>query len=391
VKALAFRNWLALALWATFCAEAFSQKTKPLPLPPIRYHIQFWDVPNPGGVRIPQSMNNHGQVVGHYKDTVGQNRAFLYDSILPETALDLEELIGGRGIPVGWSIRGAMAINRHGLVVGALGPSDNGPARAAFVLDLNAESPEVIQLPNWGEWSYYIAVGINDAGDILGVARDPDDGTYLLFFYNPTYAALPLFLPGAGSTRVGGGCFLNNQVGELPAQVGGTLNDGSDTPFRWTPATGDLRVFSGLNNEFVFGMNDSGTMCGYTDVTTSSGSGKNATTTTQRYPMRLSTLPANVLTRAPGQSARSINAAGDVLISNGTIYRDDWGAFGNYVDVNKLVVGTPDDLAIWSSADSKIWWYMNDRRTANDCGQIMGSLSINGVLFQFLLSPVPAP
>jgi hypothetical protein len=250
----------------------------------------------------------------------------------------------------------------------------------ACVLDLAAAMPQVVLLPNWGDWVSHYAYRVNDNGDILGVYEN-DDGSSGLYFYNPNDPNSPYFLDGVQTLNQ-----LNNPVGDRPAQVAGTFAGAAQAPFRWTPQTNTLETFGSLTTYGggIYGLNDAGTLCGSTQVVT----GKPARTTT--YPFRLNA-SLQLLSNAYGIWGESINSSGDVLLSpGGGIYRNDWSAYGNYADINKLVVGTSADLTFWASALSRELSRMNDRGLLSNAGQIAGRLLYdNGNAFQpFLLTPV---
>jgi hypothetical protein len=209
------------------------------------------------------------------------------------------------------------------------------------------------------------------------------------FFFNPAVHHSPLVLPMSGTA-------LNNPVGARPAQVAGTSGG---VVYRWTPETDELDTFPNLTNAQARGLNDSGTICGKTDVTVTTKTGKTTTTTTTTYPMRLKAT-LELLTGAPNRWGFAINSSGDVLIGpdpnyttrEGTIYRDDWEAWGKYVNINQLLVGTADDMAAWSTATHVFWWQMNDRDLVSDAGQIAGLIRFaDGTSSHFVLTPIAAP
>lgn len=365
----------------------------PPPLPPIRYRIHYWEAPGGGAVDQINGMNNSGQVAGWYIDVAGEQRAYLYDpAIDPTEAFDLETLVAGAGVPPGWKVASAVGISDVGVIVGYLAPlgSNSGPVRQGYFLDTNAPAPEIVPLPNWGDWDYTYAKDVNEHGDICGVFLNAD-GSAGTYFCNPFEAIGPYFLDGTFGGRP---ATLNNRITDQPAQVAGQLANG--TPFRWTPETNALTTFPGLNNPAIYDINDSGTMCGAIEVTTTTKSGKKTTTTTTGYPLRLTALPPNVLNNSafPAGSfsiARDINSTGDLLLAGswmpfaGILYRDDWGAYGKYIEVNKLVVGTSADLTYWNST-WRFSFAINDRGPS-------GASEIAGIIGDrnYLLVPETAP
>jgi uncharacterized membrane protein len=377
----------AVAL-ATWIETSFGAKpAPPPPLPPIRYRIQYWTIPNADPTTASlNGMNNLGQIVGWYYNLAGSRRGYLYDplSIDSHVAVDLETHVGGAGVPSGWRISGALGINDDGIIVGSVSPSEDADAtvRQGFVLDTQAAVPQVVLLPNWGAWSYTYARQINDNGDILGVYENPDDSTGL-YFYNPNDPNSPYFLDDVQTNGL-----LNNPTATRPAQVGGTFDNGTQAPFRWTPQSNTLETFGTLTTVGgVRGMNDAGTLCG------STRSGKPSTI----YPMRVNLPPAQLLSNIYGPWGQDINSTGDVLLASagtksGGLYRDDWPAYGNSVDVNKLVTGTQAELATWASASSTALYLINDRISGINAGEIAGYLRFtDGTNARFLLVPVAAP
>ena len=65
---------LVMPQHATFAGKP----APPPPLPHMRYQVQFWNAPNPGGGVYINQMNNHGQVVGWYILADGEQHGFLY-------------------------------------------------------------------------------------------------------------------------------------------------------------------------------------------------------------------------------------------------------------------------------------------------------------------------
>jgi hypothetical protein len=359
--------------------ESSAARPKAPPLPPVRYDIQYWTIPGATSNSVSiNGLNNPGQIVGWYIDLGGHRRGYLYDpEIDPVSAVDLESMIAGAGVPDGWTIIGALDINDHGIVVGSISPlGDEGAnVREGFVLDIHAPTPQIVVLPNFGDWDYTYARQINENGDVLGV-YETASGTPGLYFYNPNDADSPYLLPNVQTTAL-----LNNPVGTRPAQVGGTFPSGA--PFRWTPQSNQLTTFgSFVAYGGIRGINDAGTLC---------GSLRKSLTT---YPMRLNSLPAQQLSSSYGPWGQAINSTGDLLIATagtngGAVYRDDWGAYGKYGELKKLVVGTSSEVATWQTASSVALYLMNDRDLPSNAGQITGFLRLsNGSFLPFLLTPV---
>ena len=98
----------------------------------------------------------------------------------------------------------------------------------------------------------------------------------------------------------------------------------------------------------------------------------------------------------PSLSSLTKNS-GDLLIAtagtnSGAIYRDDWGAYGYYGELKKLVVGTSSEVTTWLNASSVTLFLINDRDAASNAGQVTGYLRLSsGVSLPFLLTPVATP
>lgn len=385
----------------TTTSSRFSFKT-PQALPPVTYAIQYWSLPAGYNLSYVSRMNNRGQIVGYMTDAENKRFGFLYDrGISASAAIDLNSVTSG--VPEGWKIAAAAGINDQGVLVGNLAPLNDESVRKPFLLDTSAELPwVVVPLPDWNS-TRTTASDINENGDVFGYLTGTDGQQYA-YLYNPADGS-PQFLDTPIRSNVYAG-FLNNPDPSTnrPAQVTGYLADGQGfvgTPFRWTPGA-PLETFSSLQNAVVTGINDAGTICGSTEVTetiTVPGPGKKTTTrtVTTRYPMRLGT-SLELLQGIPAEGAGTINATGDLILFNGStvLYRDDWTAYGNYVNINQLVAGSAADENSWfNTADVIDLQLMNDRGGPANCAQIGGrawnSADYYGTVRGFLLTPVPAP
>jgi len=363
-----------------------SYAAKPPALPPVRYVVQIWDWPVVGGLGDVNDINNLGQAVGYY-DVPGLPRsAYFYDPFVdPDQAVDLNDFVAGRGVPAGWRIASGTGINDQGIVVGYLRPNDPTVfAQRGFVLDTNAETPAIVLLPNHGAWVNFYPANVNENGDVRAVYSE--NGLTYIYFFNLSDPSAPLFLnaPIYGSINTGS---LNNPIGNRSAQIGGRLADG--TPYRWTPGV-QLETFAGLGIESVWDINDEGVLCGRAKRTVTTTSKGKTTTTTYQNPMRLTQPPVNYLTGVTNQDGVAINSSADVLIWNGILYRDDWGAFANYVDVNKLLTGSNAQLTVWFSTTNIGWDLMNNRGGSASAGQIAGRWIAPDRSYNrgFLLNPV---
>jgi hypothetical protein len=306
-------------------------------LPPVRYQLHFVSAPSGGSAMVMYDMNNAGEMVGSFVDAAGVKRAFLARPLAAAQAIDLSTTVTA---PAGWTIACATSINDSGLIVGYLEPqgSPNDPnSRAAFVIDPDVTPLTATRLPS--AMAYTVAVSVNEQGDILSAYRK-SNGTWGVTLYNPLVDLTPTELPF--DCYAPNFLVLNNSTSTRDVQVAGLLADQS--AFRWTRG-GPLEVIlpapaSGPGSA-VYGINNTGTVCGYTYI-------KVSRTRTEQRPMRyaaaLEILPAGYY------SAGAINGAGDVTLGT-AIYRDDWGA----LNIDQLIDRTDPDSALWFSTSRKFY------------------------------------
>ena len=179
-------------------ANAQSGKPKQPALPPVRYQVQLWSVPGATGFDVSDT-NNQRQTVGAATvdlngDGVGDSRyGFLYDpSIDLEVGLDLNDIVAG--IPDGWYIRMATAINEVGQIVAHIEPIANmtgSPSLSeiqAVVIDMNQTPPSLHVIPDRAFTVYSVAGDINDFGDVTARYKKPmaRQGTTFTMSTTPT-------------------------------------------------------------------------------------------------------------------------------------------------------------------------------------------------------------
>lgn len=345
-------------------------------LPKVRYQIQLWSTPG-GGTGFINDMNTQGQVIGWYKTSSGEKRAYLYDpSVNLTQAIDLNTIATP---PTGWVIASAVGINDFGMIVGYLEPvGTDGTIRAGYILDISAASPVLQPIPD-SEWSNTLPRAINEDGDILGLYVNAN-GFYGAYIYNPAEDPLPVDL--GIELQHAEYCAINNSTATRGPQIALQIRDGSNAGIatRWTRAGGFETPLPGTNTS-VRDINDSGMICGGTTAKLGKGP-------LQTYPFRY-TNSLEILA-SPGLLAASrINSAGDLLVGN-LMYREGTG----FLKLDDLIDRTDPDAALWFSASSGSTWpsEMNDRIAGPEFGQLAGAHTLStGVQFNYLLTPVSIP
>lgn len=374
---------MTLALSAVVPCSFGGKPMPPPPLPPIKFQIQLWDVPYGGGKYI-NKMNNLGQVVGWYSHPNGEKHGFLYDpTVNVDTAIDLNDVVA---TPAGWMISSAVGINDRGAIVGYLEPvgsSFDPNFRMGFILDMAAETPTLLPLPD-AQWAYAWGTSINENGDVLGIYRTAGGG-YGIYFWNcglyapadPTPVLLEQDVALTDAPPE-----LNNPVGDRPAQIAGQLAAGPTkygTAFRWTPGQ-SLETFPELQSPSVMDINDSGIFCGRVLA-------KPTNKPSSLYLMRFNTSLELLGLSINSTIFSDINGDGD-LITYASLYRDGWG----FLNPNDLIDLSDPDAAIWFGASTVNLTDLNERDDATGFGQMVGRMwfADHSVLC-FTLTPVPSP
>ncbi|MHB8973800.1 MAG: hypothetical protein ACYC3X_16640 [Pirellulaceae bacterium] len=170
---------------------------------------------------------------------------------------------------------------------------------------------------------------------------------------------------------------LNNST-----QVAVQLADGSTygAACRWNALTGTLDPIGGTSTR-VYGINDSGTVCGRTAYKAF------------WHPFRY-TNSLKVLLDQHG-SAVAINSNSDLFCwstppkganpNKPHIYTE-----GSFYDVDSLIDPSDRDAALWSSKSSVTAVDMNDRIGATGFGQLVGTIGLaDGSQWCYLLTPKP--
>jgi hypothetical protein len=332
--------------------------------------------------------NNLGQAVGNYYPTPGVTRGFFYDpAIDPSVSTDLNDL-DIAGMPEGWAIQSAEGLNDRGGIVGILAPSVGSPEdpslRRGFILDMTAEPPALLPLPNLGSDRSY-GTCINDNGDVVGV-YDIGDGRYDAYFWHSGLYDDPMAPPAPvltlGQIVHPGFISMNNAIGGQPAQVAGNLLISSALRgFRWTPEQPLFEAFQQLDGDVstVHDINDSGTLGGWIFAKLSKKPGR-------QYPFRFHT-SLELLTGSDAGRAWGINNDGDLAAftsDTAYYYHNTLG----FLKLTSLIDPNDPNAAIWSTARVN-----NARQVTNRDGTGFGSVSgglrrgDNDAHLNYLLTP----
>ena len=358
----------------------------PAELPDVRYRIKLIEpAVNANGTGSPwiNYINNLGQVVGKYQAEDG-TRMFLYDPRCDcDQAFDMNAIVTA-GIPDGWRLRSALAINDYMVVVGNMEEISTGQVRP-IAIDLAADNPVVDLLPAVDVDKSH-AIEINENGDILGMV-ELVDGLDASWIYNPGLYGDPsdrdardpgpldmstvspeLFLLGSRADLFQ----LNNPVGERPAQIAGVDVDG--VAFRYTLGDAEPEGFPEVNLDgYVAGLNDAGTFCGLHRGPKVKGQIK-----VDPFRFNPSFEPSlELLPMDDREQIYGMNSSEDLISAYSYVYHNDWG----WVAIDDLVVADMDaDVETWRS-ELRIMRYINDRGGPSSAGQITGMMVGDGRFF----------
>ncbi|HAN96904.1 MAG TPA: hypothetical protein DCQ98_05465 [Planctomycetaceae bacterium] len=367
---------LVLAALLAASLVTFEPLTAKLPLAAatvVKYQLQYWDIPGRTGPIYVENINDAGQIVGYYKPTpTADARGFLYDPRLSTTqAFDFEALIGGAGLPPGWSLSVARDINNHGMILGQMSSTDPVTGKSLvwpFLLDTTAEDLQIAPLVLPEQITFCKAYAINDNGDTLCTYLDPEASKFRNIFFNPFVHETPILLdPEVLSYH------LSNPTDGSPAMVGGMMGGSyplGTTAYWAVPELGVQTYTTMAAFTSVSDMNDAGHFCGVY----------------ANRPMRMITLPPT--TFAYGTVARAINNADDVVIEGGYVYRNETGL----TLLKNLLSGSRTDLSTWGKATRTKCNLLTERQANTNHARIGGTQEFvaNGVttIRPFLLTPI---
>ncbi len=365
-------------------------------LPPVRYQIQFFESPYQDASFNIRGVNNSGQVVGriyHDVDGIATQSAFLYDSLInPTHAIDLNTIVAG--IPEGWKLRNAVAINSVGDIATYLIKNNEATKiTQAAMIDMSATPPQLHLIPD----SFILNEGfsneethttdMNDFGDIVSRFKR-EDGTFGAYVYNFGFydPALKTEKPiGLGLNITFTWLFINNPTIDRDFQIVG-VQDG--TLFRDTRG-GALETFSPILDESTgdivellsaYDINDAGEFCGTTRI---------------NYPKKIKGRSSEFQMYVMGNSLETfqvevagnqkLNESSD-FVSRGEFYHRSWGLWS----AAELLDATDPDAAIWAGAVAGYRFdQINDRDNVTDFPQLFGeAFFVDESRVGFVLSPV---
>jgi len=225
---------------------------------------------------------------------------------------------------------------------------------------------------------------INNFADVLVDYRDDATGAMGARMYHRTGADEGFWGADAGvSVRLVKALSNNGQV--ALQVVDGTAYG---LACRWTPLTGELEpIRNGKYETVAYGINDTGTVCGYTRANPF------------RYAGALEVLFG---IGEDGGGAHGINSSGDLICWTGSygphsslkvyVYQDTLESF---YDVDSLIDpnNDPTDAAIWSTRTRVAPVHITNRIGTTNFGQLIGWLTnADGIQWGYLLTPkLPAP
>ncbi len=339
--------------------------TDPPTSPPFVYQIT-WLTSSLCTPRFAIDINNNGNIVG-IASRDGRERAFLYTAGIG--VQDLNDLAGPES---GWNLYSAYGINDSGQVVGVGTP--NGESHSfGFRFtpgDIDGQEP-VIERMALPDAVYSVAGAINDLGEVVGESNDAAfNKTVFVYSYSSDLDEWQMTNLGV-EPSVNVNHFGINNFGQV---VGTTNAVGSvrNMIFRYTPGLG-IETTSLFNAPFTAkngwswagDINDAGEITGNAPLAKLNS-----------HAFRFSDLTGMVDLDGSRQNesrGTAINLQGDVAghrwyrndnQTRGFLYTDEYGM----VDLDDLVVGTPEDLDHWMTRKVNI-------DAMNDSGQICGGLT----------------
>jgi len=307
------------------------------------------------------AINEAGQIAGD-SEAGGGTRAFMWQN---GAMTDLAVLSQGHNWSEAWDI------NDSGQVVGSSRTDDSYPSQRPFIYS----NSTMTNLGSFGG-DYGFTMGINNAGQVVGLSRYPNGVTHAFRWSNGTMIDL-------GSLDESYSCaYAINNAGQI---VGVSTLNGVDRGFLWENDTmsdlGDLP--GGLDKTRAYDINNFGQIAGESAVA-SSPDINHAFLWQDGAMTDLGVLPNG----SDKSYAYGINDDGLVVgtsyihaAGGGAAHRAFiWGSVNGMQDLNDML------------DSSGSGWTLMGCRDINNAGQIVGfGINPDGFSHGFLLTPIPEP
>ncbi|XZE43923.1 hypothetical protein SH467x_003504 [Pirellulaceae bacterium SH467] len=350
-----------------------SGKPKQPPLPPVRYQVQLWMVPGATNYDVTDT-NNQRQTVGSVGVDLDGNgvadgsHGFFYDPDLDlDIGLDLNDVVAG--IPAGWYIRKATAVNEVGHITAHIEPTANMTGSnslsvlQAVVIDMNQVPPSLQVIPDRAFTVYSVAGDINDLGYVM-VRYKKVDGTWGHYVYDVYDTDPSTAIDDLGVSAAGAADPKINNAGVIVGQ----LSNGNG--YRTSLSGG----YATLNGLLPYAINENSAFCGSATVTTTKPRG------TANYAFVYdSSLTLNKI----ANTATDLNESLDSVVF---YYWLNHRTFGNLNIKDLLDPSDPNSSLIAPSCRT-----MTDRNPVTNFPLLGGYTTIGGISMGVHLIPVPAP
>ncbi len=245
-------------------------------LPPVRYTLHRFTLPADclAGVWSVWDMNEEGELVGYYDDgfVTGGKQPFYLDTRTDDTiAMNLNDLQFDKefGVPAGWYIQKALAINNLGDIAGCLVRYDDFEQSRGCVIELHPDpldlsvKPRIHLIPD-STWSQTYVRRINDAGVVLGQGDSETAYVYRVPLHAHTGDEAVTVIPTSFDVWEQG--FLTNPVDGSPTLVKVSLPTSKILTYNVDTDKSNLVDVSDLDISEIRDFNDTGSYCGRYDA-----------------------------------------------------------------------------------------------------------------------------